>query len=109
MSSSKKYRILAINPGSTSTKIGLYVDDKCIYTKDIGHCLPELDKFDLVIDQLEYREEVVRRVLVEAEIDIESLDAIAARGGRLHSVPSGVYAVNEAMRHDAQIGLQGDH
>ena len=109
MCSAKKYRILAIDPGSTSTKIGLYENDKCIYTKDIAHGLAELNRFDLVINQLDYREEVVRQVLAEAEIKIDSLDAIAARGGRLQSIPSGVYAVNDAMRHDAQIGFQGDH
>jgi len=109
MCSGKKYRILAINPGSTSTKIGLYENDTCVYTKDISHGLEELSRFDLVIDQLDYREEVIRQVLAEAGIAIASLDAIAARGGRLRPIPSGVYAVNEAMRHDAEIGFQGDH
>lgn len=109
MSAGKDFRILAINPGSTSTKLGLYEGERCVYAKDIQHSLEELARFNLVIDQLEYREEVVRQVLAEAAIAIESLDAIAARGGRLQPIPSGVYAVNDAMRHDAEIGFQGDH
>ncbi len=109
MSTGQDFRILAINPGSTSTRLGLYEGDTCIYAKDIQHGLAELGRFDLVIDQLDYREEVVRQVLADAGIEIDSLDAIAARGGRLQSIPSGVYEVNDAMRHDAQTGFQGDH
>lgn len=109
MSSRTSYRVLAINPGSTSTKIGLYEDETCVYTKDIKHGVAELSGFDLVIDQLDYRESVVRQTLAEAGIEIDSLDAIAARGGRLRPIPSGVYAVNNAMLHDAQVGFQGDH
>jgi len=103
------YRILVINPGSTSTKLGLYENEHCVYSKDIQHDLEELSRFNLVADQLDYREQIVRQVLQEAGITLHSLHAVACRGGRLRPIPSGVYAVNEQMRADARLGFQGDH
>ena len=66
------YRILVINPGSTSTKLGLYENEHCVYSKDIQHDLEELSRFNLVADQLDYREQIVRQVLQEAGITLHS-------------------------------------
>lgn len=102
-------KILVINPGSTSTKIGIYENHKFIFQKNIEHELDEIKKFPRAIDQLEYRQESIDELLKEINHHKSSFDAIACRGGRLKPVSSGVYRVNKEMLSDAKIGFQGDH
>lgn len=91
------YRILAINPGSTSTKIAIYEDENEIVVKTLNHTLDEIEKYDKVIDQFQMREEVVLKFLEENGFDINSFDAIVARGGMLPPVKAGAYKVNDVM------------
>lgn len=91
------YKILAINPGSTSTKISLYEDEKEIFTKTLEHPVEEIEKFDKVIDQFEMRKDVVLSFLKEKNFDIKELSAVVGRGGMLPPVRSGAYEVNELM------------
>lgn len=91
------YKILAINPGSTSTKISLYEDELEIFTKKLDHPLEQIEKFDNVEDQLNMRKELVMAFLKEKNFDIKELSAVVARGGMLPPVNTGAYIINELM------------
>ncbi len=91
------YRILAINPGSTSTKIAVYENENQILVKGIDHRAEELSKFNSIQEQFEMRKEEVIKALRENNIEIKSLNAIVGRGGMLPPVKSGAYLVNEEM------------
>jgi len=92
-----RYRILAINPGSTSTKIAVYDNEKQILVKSIEHKAEELEKYNKIQGQFEMRKEEVLKVLKENSIKLDSLSAIVGRGGALPPVKSGAYLVNEKM------------
>lgn len=92
-------KILVINPGSTSTKIAVYNDEKEILVNTIRHSMDELAKFPRIIDQFEFRKELVLKTLEENNIPFQ-FDAIVGRGGLLKPIPGGVYEVNDAMLND---------
>ena len=92
-------RILAINPGSTSTKIAVYEDTTPLLVRNIRHSVGELSHFPRVIDQFEFRKNLVIEALKENGIPFE-FDAIVGRGGLLKPIPGGVYEVNDAMLDD---------
>lgn len=94
------YKILAINPGSTSTKIAVYEDEKPVFNTSLAHTPEELASFSQVIDQFEWRKDLIEKVLQENNIDIRSFDAIIGRGGIVSPIESGVYEVNDDLRHD---------
>lgn len=91
------YKILAINPGSTSTKIALYEDEKELLVKTLEHPIQEIEKYDRIVDQYEMRKELVLSTIKESGYDVESLDAVVGRGGMLPPVKSGAYKVNDLM------------
>lgn len=91
------YRVLAINPGSTSTKIALYEEETKIFEKSLSHSAKELEEFDDVLDQFEFREKIILSVLEEENIDINELSAVVGRGGMLPNMEAGGYAVNKDM------------
>ncbi len=93
-------KILAINPGSTSTKIAVYHDQEPFFTTSIGHTLEELEQFPTVLDQFEWRNGLVRDALAKEGIDISTMDAVIGRGGIMSPVESGVYEVNDDLVHD---------
>ncbi len=103
------YKILAINPGSTSTKIAVFEDNKAIFTKNIKHSSEELSPFPKLIDQYEFRRDIILKELQEANIDIKTLNAVIGRGGLVKPIPSGVYEVNDAMINDLKTGYLGEH
>ena len=70
------YRILAINPGSTSTKIAVYEDDQPILEKTLRHSPEELAPFPDIIDQYEFRKKIVIEALAEGNIAPETLSAV---------------------------------
>jgi butyrate kinase len=96
----KKFRILVINPGSTSTKVAVYDGSEVITTIKMAHSKEELAPFPNVFAQLDYRREIIFTELAKAGIDIDSLDIVMGRGGLLQPIPSGIYEVDEAMIHD---------
>ena len=96
----KKFKILVINPGSTSTKIAVFEDIKSILLKTLRHTPEELSKFEDVPSQYEFRKEVILNELKLAQIEIEDMDAVVGRGGLLRPIPSGVYEVNDKMKQD---------
>lgn len=90
-------RILAINPGSTSTKVALYADKQMMISETLNHPVSEIQQYERVQDQFEFRRNVILEFLNENGISLESLDAVVGRGGLLPPVKSGAYRVNEAM------------
>lgn len=103
------YKILAINPGSTSTKIAVFNDREEIYIKTLRHSVEELSPYTSIIDQYEFRREIIISSLKEANISINELDAVVGRGGLLKPIPSGVYLVNDRMIEDLRKGIIGEH
>ncbi len=101
--------ILAINPGSTSTKISVYEDTKEVFTKTLRHTNEELAPYKNVIEQLNFRKDTIKAALQENNICLKSLDVIVGRGGLVKPIPSGVYRVNEAMINDIKSGKNGEH
>ena len=105
----KTYRILAINPGSTSTKVALFENDKVIFRVNIEHNMEELNKFPEVSDQKPYRLEKIREVLKEHGVDLASIDAFVGRGGGQEAMEGGTYRVNDLAYEHARIGYRLVH
>jgi len=103
------YKILSINPGSTSTKIAAYADENLIFDRTIRHTGEELSKFETLFDQYDFRKEVILKVLKEEGIDLSDFSAIVGRGGLLRPVESGTYEVNEQMIADIKSSVNGEH
>lgn len=103
------YRLLIMNPGSTSTKIGVYEDDKEILIETLRHSAEEIGEYPTIVDQFEFRKNVILNVLKEKNFDIKTLSAVVGRGGLLKSIEGGTYAVNDTMLEDLKIGVQGQH
>lgn len=103
------YKLLIINPGSTSTKIGVYEDEKELFEETLRHTNEELKQFDTIFDQFQFRKDVILKVLNEKNFDIKTLSAVVGRGGMLKPVEGGTYAVNDAMIEDLKVGVQGPH
>lgn len=93
----EKSMILVINPGSTSTKIAVFKNKNKILEESIKHSEIDLSTYQRVADQFEFRRDIVKQVLWEQKIDLNELQAIAARGGLLKPMPGGTYLVTEAM------------
>ena len=104
-----KYKILAINPGSTSTKIAIYEDDELIFKKNIRHDSETICQFKTIIDQYAMRKATILKTLEEASIDIATLDAVVVRGGMLKPLESGTYTVNNAMIEYIKSAPRGEH
>ncbi|MEI6172226.1 MAG: butyrate kinase [Bacteroidota bacterium] len=105
----KDIRVLAINPGSTSTKIAVYQNTEPIFLKNIKHTTEELTPFPKITDQFEFRKEIILQQLHEADIRIDELQAVVGRGGLLKPIPSGIYEVNDAMIADLKNSPLGEH
>lgn len=92
-----EYRVLVINPGSTSTKIGLFEGEKCLFQETLRHSTEELAPFGGVMEQVDFRRACIEKVLQEREVSLSSLHAICARGGQIPPCPSGAFVVDKAM------------
>ena len=103
------FRILVINPGAGSTKIGVFDDDNPVFQKSIEHDASVISSFHAIADQYEFRKEVLISVLAEASISISSLDAAVGRGGLLYPLEGGTYSVNERMLTDLRGTARGEH
>ena len=102
-------RILVINPGSTSTKIAIFQQEKVIFLKTIKYSPDRLKKYSRITDQVEYRKEVIFEELKDADIPLESIDAVIGRGGLVKPIDSGVYRINEEMKKDLLECKRGEH
>jgi butyrate kinase len=106
-----RHRILAINPGSTTTKIALYEGDIEVFTREIEHPAADLAPFEgrRIVEQYAMRKDLVLRELAAHNLRVEDLDAVSGRGGLLQPIPHGTYAVNDRMRDDLLNGRGPDH
>ncbi len=103
------YHILAINPGSTSTKLAIYADETQIYKASVKHETEQIQKFQYVWDQFDFRMDAILNELKKSNIDLSKLDAVVGRGGMLKPLTSGTYAVNEAMIDYLKKRTRGEH
>ena len=104
-----KYTILVINPGSTSTKISIFENDKQILAKNLHHSEEELRQYQRVPDQYPMRLRVIEEFLISQNVDEHSFNAVVGRGGLLHPLKGGTYLVNDKMIADLHAEVQGEH
>ena len=100
--SKNNYRILAIDPGSTSTKIGIFDNDKCVFKENITHTVEDLAPFKEISDQKEFRLNTILKVLEKNKIDIKTVEAFSGRGGSLECCKGGTYKINDLMYEHAK-------
>lgn len=100
---------LIINPGSTSTKIGVFEDETLLFEETLRHSTEEIAQYASIVDQKDFRKQIILDLLKEKNFDIKSLQVIVGRGGMLKPIPGGTYAVSDDLLHDLKIGRQGQH
>ena len=103
------HTVLVINPGSTSTKIGVFEDQKELFTENVAHSAEEIASFHSIASQYEFREKHIRDALEKRGFDIGKLSCVVGRGGLLKPIPGGIYAVNEAMKAELKAAPNGEH
>ena len=103
------YTILVINPGSTSTKVGVYEDEQKVFEETLRHSTEEIAKYDSIIDQKDLRKKVILDMLKNKNYDVNAFDIVVGRGGLLKPIPGGTYKVTDALIEDLKIGKQGQH
>lgn len=101
--------ILAVNPGSTSTKFGLYRDDESIFVEAISHSSDELAKYKKISEQFSFRKKLIMEELDRRDVPVSDIKAVVGRGGLLKPIESGIYEVNELMKKDLAGGERGEH
>lgn len=101
------WRVLVINPGSTSTKVGLFDGERAVFTVNVAHEASELAKFAGVSDQLPYRVGLIEQALAENGVELASIDAFVGRGGGLLPLPGGTYEVDDVLLDHATRGANG--
>jgi butyrate kinase len=102
-------RVLAINPGSVSTKIALFDDEKIIYQKILSHSVDDLKGYAALSDQVSYRKKLISEALERSGIDPKSFDAVVGRGGVLAPIPGGTYDISGELLDDARACRFGEH
>ena len=100
---------LIINPGSTSTKIGVFEDETLLFEETLRHSTEEIAQYASIVDQKDFRKEIIVNLLNEKNFDINSLNMVVGRGGMLKPIPGGTYAVTDDLLEDLKIGKQGQH
>ena len=102
-------KVLIINPGATSTKIAVFEEDQQLFKLGIDHSAEELDQFEKVIDQADYRKNAILTAVAEAGFQLTDFDAVCGRGGLYRPIPSGTYAVNDKVMADVEAAPNGEH
>ncbi|MGN0983808.1 MAG: butyrate kinase [Gemmiger sp.] len=102
-------KTLVINPGSTSTKVGVFEDETLLFEETLRHPTEEIAKYASVIDQKDFRKNIILNFLEKKNCDPASLNVIVGRGGLLKPIPGGTYAVSDALLADLKAGVQGQH
>lgn len=102
-------RLLVINPGSTSTKIGVFEEEELVFEETLRHSVEELSPYKKIFDQYKFRKDIILKSLEKNNIDVKSLTVIIGRGGLLKPIEGGTYEVNATMLEDLKIGVQGEH
>lgn len=103
------YTILAINVGSTSTKLGLFRNENALFLKTVNHNSSELASFQTFIEQSTFRNRIIEDVLRQKEVKLEDIDLIVSRGGGTKPIDSGIYRINQLMCDDLLSGKYERH
>ncbi|MBP5152535.1 MAG: butyrate kinase [Lachnospiraceae bacterium] len=102
-------KLLIINPGSTSTKIGVFEDEKLILEETLRHSTEEIAQYASIVDQKDFRKKIIMDLLDSNNIKVTDLAAVVGRGGMLKPIPGGTYPVSNALLNDLIVGKQGQH
>lgn len=100
---------LIINPGSTSTKIGVFEDETLLFEETLRHSTEEIASYASIVDQKDFRKNIILEILKEKNFDMKSLNTVVGRGGMLKPIPGGTYAVSDELLEDLKVGRQGEH
>jgi len=103
------YKILSVNPGSTSTKFAVYSDEKLVSLHTVRHSSDELKPYKALAEQCGFRKKVILDRLKEDGFNLSELSAVVGRGGMVHPLESGVYVINDKLIHDLTYAAQGEH
>lgn len=95
-----KYRVLSVNPGSTSTKIAVFDDAEPVFIETLRHEAKEMAEFNGIIKQYGFRKKLVLNALAKNNVELSSIEAVVGRGGLVKAIPSGTYLINEKMQKD---------
>jgi len=101
--------ILAINPGSTSTKFSLFQEEELIFEKSLTHTAEDLAGFEKIADQFNFRKDLIMNELALRKINFDNIIAVIGRGGLIKPIESGIYRVNQKMKDDLRTGILGNH
>lgn len=102
-------KVLVINPGSTSTKVALYEEEREIVKTEIAHDIEALKKYKSIIDQFDLRLNAINDWIEQNNVNLKEISAIVVRGGLVKPVQSGTYLVNDIMLEDLRRGVGGEH
>lgn len=102
-------KVLVINPGATSTKVAVFEEEQELLKKSIVHTAQELEGFDRVIDQADFRQRAVLEAVAKGGFRLEDFDAVCGRGGLYRPIPSGTYAVSDRVMQDVEQAPYGEH
>ena len=102
-------KVLVINPGATSTKISVFDEEREILRKSINHPIEEIASFARIIDQKDYRKNMILDTLSEAGFSLSDFDAVSGRGGLTKHIPSGTYRISDAVIEDISHSNYGEH
>ena len=100
---------LIINPGSTSTKIGVFEDETLLFEETLRHSTEEISQYASIVDQKDFRKKIITDLLTEKNFNMKDLNVVVGRGGMLKPIPGGTYAVTDDLLEDLKIGKQGQH
>lgn len=103
------YKLLIINPGSTSTKIGVFEDENMLFDETLRHTTEEIAQYDSIFAQKDFRKNIITDFLKNKGMDLKEFDIVVGRGGMLKPIPGGTYPVSDALLEDLKIGKQGQH
>ncbi len=106
---SELFRILVINPGSTSTKLAIFEDEKMVFSESLRHSVEELSPYKNIFDQYEFRKSAILKSLDENGYSVSDFSAIVGRGGLLRPIPGGTYEVDNTMLEELRYAKQGEH
>ncbi len=104
-----KRLILAINPGSTSTKFALFEEDEILFEKTLRHSPEDLAGFPRIADQFHYRKDLIMEELTARNVNLNSISAVVGRGGVVKPIESGIYEVNQKLIDDLVEAARGEH
>lgn len=100
---------LIINPGSTSTKIGVFEDETLLFEETLRHSTEEISRYASIVEQKDFRKKIITDLLAEKNFDLKSLNVVVGRGGMLKPISGGTYTVTDELLADLKVGVQGQH